>query len=953
MSEPTDFVIAHHLSEGSGTTAANSGSAGSGWNLAADGTITWVAGPGGGNVATANAVNFSGSAHLETGTGLTRPFSGNSCSLVALARFDGSGQQTVAILGTFNDGIYIQPWNNGRLYGGYSVGSNFTEIGANYTSLVNDGKYHKIIVTIDDEGSRNRVRLYIDDVLVGSTTSSSDVPATLDRFCIGASSITGAHRLTGRVAGTRFYNYVLTSDERADQFTADGGTALGHDLEFTSEVDGGGLVQINPPPDFPYGEHIIVIEIQVNGVWTEITDRVYREGPFTITRGMKSEADSIDPSSVRLLLNNEDGRFTVDNPRSPYYPHLQRNTPLRIGVLFQASRYDRFYGEVSEWPPRWNTPGTDKWVPIEANGITRRLGAAYGPLMSAMKRALIDLPDLVAYWPCEDEDGSTQIASAIPNGLPMHFADEVNFGAYDGFDCSAPIPSFQNTEWIGRLNRHYTRTGKQQLRFLLHLTERSQPGQDALVQLYTTGTAIRWAVRYTDPDGGTISLHAFDEEETGTDILTSGPKITGMNNRDYYVSLELEQVGANIAWRLALIVLRGGGGVQQVNGVRSNYTIGRPHRVRVNAAGGHMDDTAVGHITVQNQITPIDEVGAALEGFAGETAGRRIERLCAKQGVAFSSVGDLDDTALMGPQRIATFLDNIQDAADVDMGLLYEPRDFLGLAYRTRESLYNQMALVEFDYDQGHLSPPLEPFNDDLNVRNDVTVSKDRGSSYRAVLETGVLSIAEPPVGIGRYDEAIQLNAFRDSQLPDLAGWYLHLRTVRGTRYPVITVDLSTPVVAENLAYVLMTADLGDLLTIDHTLDWMPPEEVRQLLRGYSEVIGIVEHEMSLNSIPATPWTIATYGVSRYGSAGTTLGSDIDTTATSLSFSTPVGPNWTTVSGHYPLDIVIGGEQMTITAMSGSGTSQTATVIRSVNGIVKSHSAGAKVDLRQPAIRRL
>ncbi|HMG62692.1 MAG TPA: hypothetical protein VK599_07070, partial [Streptosporangiaceae bacterium] len=47
----------------------------------------------------------------------------------------------------------------------------------------------------------------------------------------------------------------------------------------------------------------------------------------------------------------------------------------------------------------------------------------------------------------------------------------------------------------------------------------------------------------------------------------------------------------------------------------------------------------------------------------------------------------------------------------------------------------------------------------------------------------------------------------------------------------------------------------------------------------------------------------------------------------------------------FPFDILTGGEQMTVTGITGSGLSQSFTVIRSVNGVVKSHSATEDVRL--------
>lgn len=67
------------------------------------------------------------------------------------------------------------------------------------------------------------------------------------------------------------------------------------------------------------------------------------------------------------------------------------------------------------------------------------------------------------------------------------------------------------------------------------------------------------------------------------------------------------------------------------------------------------------------------------------------------------------------------------------------------------------------------------------------------------------------------------------------------------------------------------------------------------------------------------------------------------------------GVLWTTSSGDWNtglngggLFIVIGGEEMRVSAITGASSPQTFTVVRSVNGVTKAHSAGAEVHTRYP-----
>lgn len=85
----------------------------------------------------------------------------------------------------------------------------------------------------------------------------------------------------------------------------------------------------------------------------------------------------------------------------------------------------------------------------------------------------------------------------------------------------------------------------------------------------------------------------------------------------------------------------------------------------------------------------------------------------------------------------------------------------------------------------------------------------------------------------------------------------------------------------------------------------------------------------------------------RADTTGSTLASGVTSTGTTLSVATASGPLWSTTDE--PYDIVVGGEVMTVTTVTGASSPQSATVVRSVNGIVKAHSSGAVIRLAQPA----
>ena len=61
-------------------------------------------------------------------------------------------------------------------------------------------------------------------------------------------------------------------------------------------------------------------------------------------------------------------------------------------------------------------------------------------------------------------------------------------------------------------------------------------------------------------------------------------------------------------------------------------------------------------------------------------------------------------------------------------------------------------------------------------------------------------------------------------------------------------------------------------------------------------------------------------------------------------------PLWSTAGGDVPFGIGVNGEQMTVTAVSGSSSPQDFTVTRSVNGVTLAHQAGEAITLFTPPI---
>ncbi len=718
----------------------------------------------------------------------------------------------------------------------------------------------------------------------------------------------------------------------------------------------------------------LTVELFMFGTWIDISTYVYSRDKAKIGRGRPNETSRIQPQTCALTINNRDGRFSPRNPTGPYYGQIGRNTRIRLSRSANGTVYYRFYGEVPSWPTTYDITGIDVRERIGAAGMMRRLFASNQPLRSALFRAwVIDFFVLaVAYWPCEDGQNSASIASGLPGASAMTLSGQAppTFASNSSFPGSAPLPLLSASIWTGHIPNHLGIDGNL-LRFCMFIPLTGAFDTGVLVRLYTQGTIARLDLQYGAASNGELNMTGYDP--FGTVLFTTGyvpittvPGYTGgFNGLPVIVSMRLELSGPDMDYHLEFLPLLAVAGDLSTSfplagGTVSTASLGDGTQVIINP-DGHFDDTAIGHIAYEPQQQGLTQLAAPLNANIAETPTSRFTRLCSEQVVAqqVRDVAGSDDT-LMGYQPADTFAALIQQPADSSAGLLFEARDQVltpALVFRTRRSLYNQAAKLTLDHSGHQLSGPLNPVDDDALTRNDVTVQRIGGSSAQQILTSGPLSTQAPPDGVGPYPTNYQLSLFPDSALGNHAGWRLHLGTVDEPRYPQISVNLrhSTFTGSAAMMAAVLSVDIGDRIVITNPPSFLPPDPISLIVQGYSETIGTFEHDIVFNCSPEDPYKVAVLGDAVLGHAdtdGSTLATGVNTTAVSLSVATTGAgtgsPLWTTTAGDFPFDINIGGERMTVTNITGSSSPQTFTVTRSVNGVVKSQSAGADVRLWQP-----
>lgn len=673
--------------------------------------------------------------------------------------------------------------------------------------------------------------------------------------------------------------------------------------------------------------------------------------------------EGVDPEPDWMLVGTDAvQRITAPGPvgfRTLVDSSNSNTAPIVISADNIRVRQIRFVGELADLRPAWNENHTDKRASLQAAGMLRRLGRSKKPLKTALERYIVqNATQPIAYWPMDDDELVRESAARIG---AVHAAVIVDF--YD------PAPTVESGVHLpfgtGKLFP-WLRPGGQ-LRNNLFLdcpldnsgdmipagssyTAHCVAGREARYSSNTNADALvfgtsglpNWSI-VLNPADNSLNVLGPSGASAGSAVLTDF-----YNGVSRHLGFRAVQNGANIDWAL---IVDGAIVASGTVAATTNPSVGRV--IFQKAAGTETNyGRSIGHMVIYGGNGPaLDEFYDAVLGRPGETAGRRTERLCAEEGLPFSYVGDLDDTIAMGPQQPARLVDSLQECADAEQGTLYESRSVLGLALRTRHATETQAATLTLDYAAGHVAPLLQPTHDDQGTVNDFTAKRQDGGEYRFEKISGSLNINDPdvdPDGAGRNDDEGTFNVATDDQLPSIAQRVVARGTVKEDRFPTVRVNLAVRAIDGDMDMecAVLNMDVDDRMVVDHLTDADVFDPLDQIARGYTEALRDAKsHEITFNTAPYRPYRIFTLGTSRATGNASTLNAGLDDNDLSWQVATTSGHAlWTTDAADFPMDIMIGGERVTLSSITGSSSPQTFNASqRSVNSVVKSHLAGALV----------
>lgn len=655
--------------------------------------------------------------------------------------------------------------------------------------------------------------------------------------------------------------------------------------------------------------------------WTDISAylRTADGATVRITRGTRNDSGSTTPATATFDLNNTGGRFCSQNPTSPYFPHLEVNTPVKLSISTDSgSTWSvRFSGFLSKLPTSWRGPGgSDSWVTVTADSLLRRL--AEEPARTPMRGTAPNLAvtgQCIEYWPMEDGEDATECASYFPNGIPMTAAGSIEMGASSPPSGSQATPQSDyafmkaNPPSLTGIVRPYASTGAWTVLGIFKVDAESIIDQVLIDCDITHGEGS------TDPDqlrvqidNDKLAMSVSQEDGTVLGTYPGAAQTTAPNDGNWHsIAVTATQSGADVRFDFHY-------GGSAFGMTIANRTLGTIRKVAfpstsITTAGQLL---AVGHLAVyddnllDNSIDTYSDAMLSHLTASGERVDLRLGRL-EDESDLIHSIGAIPGEVAMwencGSQSNGNVYSAINDVVEADGGILYEPKDFAddSLTYLSRSALNvaaistPALTLTQDDF------AIIEQGDDDHYLATRVTVN-GAGSSATAT---------QVPV---QTETSYSRNVRFADRLQDLAGWALFQGTRRDYRYPRLRILLHG---ATNLIAAWKATELGDRVLITDP----PPghvNDIDMLLEGYSEEFTQFSWIVEAYCSPASRYRVAKLDHTTYGrmdTAASRLVNAVTSSATTMDVETVEGAEWSTATGY---DLGVGGERMTVSAVAGS-----------------------------------
>lgn len=603
---------------------------------------------------------------------------------------------------------------------------------------------------------------------------------------------------------------------------------------------------------------------------------------------------------------------------------------------------------------------------IDIGGVGSRLERADAPPLGPLRRSVEKSdPPPIAYWPCEDAEGSTIAVSAFPGFEPMlvtgpavfAFAGDVPEILYQSRFGSKPMislaagaklsgvvpPTTVQDQWVVSLVAEYYAAD-----ILPAITELR------VAEWTTTGTHNRWALVALAAGGHKIRAYS-DSLGTTVDVVTD-PTVFVSGQLTY--SIQAVQNGANIDCQI--LYNDNGYATGSVAGILAQPTriVINPDRVNVTSsvtpAGLRM---IVGHIRVVDDylIADLPNYYDAEQGLAPwsgtawfhESAHGRAGRLSTEERVPFTLVGDPASTGMtiLNAQQDGTFGTLMEAAVDSESGaLLYEHA--FGYAMLDRTARYNQPVALTVDmatYNYSDGTDPADVLVPQLDARlpNVITVQRANGATGSYAADEAYRKRR------GTISQGYTLDVLSDDDPRQHATWRVHTNVdAKDALYPSLQVDLAAnPTLIDSW----LSCDIGSRVQRTNQPVIAGYGTIDQVVLAITETIGPDTWLAVCDAAPAQVWDVGTWdaATSLWQPTTSALAAGITTTALSMSVDGH-GEPWTT--GAVSLLIQVGAEHLAVSNISGAGPYTFTISARSINGVVQAHLTDDLITFVDPTV---
>lgn len=695
-------------------------------------------------------------------------------------------------------------------------------------------------------------------------------------------------------------------------------------------------------------------QLYYSGGWQGITGdpgaggTPYVDGttPVTSTRGVREDGD-LQAAKGRWRIHDPSDMYRASNAASPLYDLVKLYTRGAIATTGAVN----MAGEISSLAPGETpdhravaglTVAGNRWVDVELGGLLARIGRWRDPLASPMFTQITRYATLRGYWPMEDGRDAQRLTNYAARGAPGQFTG-VTLGGGDPMAGSAPLAEVSST---GRATGSFRpmSTTAWQIQFSAWYDAPAASESTAFSWRTSNGYQWEWRISTTtyglevrDAGGAVLIDQAYTGEPhqqwvtTRIKVSTSGGTVTV--EPGWYQEGDSVFIGVTTGFSGTA----GGPTTWEIPPTAATNGSRFGHLFAVTGIGDNLQTYAM----VQ-----------AVNGFAGETTAERFARLMSSRGLAYEVRGTLSTAVEMGPQPIATFQDQLKEIRETEDGLIFDKRTDPGVVLALRDWRYEQATTPALSLAYpSQIAGPMQEITDARDVFNDVTVKNTGGGSARAELLTGPYAVADPPAGAGRTDKTINVNVYDEQVLPEFAAWWLaRLSTSSATRYDTITIDFDAN---PELITAVNALDPGQVLEVTGRT----PDPLLLQVLEISRTTTRSRARVVLSVDDATAFAVAHWSTppAKYDSATTTLGPARTSTATSWPIETTDRGDcwWTGATVGTPYPWLVAGERLNVTGMtapvlSGGVWTQTATVVRSVNGVTKAQAAGAPIHVATP-----